>query len=157
MSKISNVHVNISTVLKDIKTSGTDGGTFTAGSFVTRTLNTQEGDMSFCVLNSNQFTLVPGIYSIIAWAGGNDCNEHRAKIRNITDSTDAILGTTEVASTVSNSMTKSECVGLISITSSKTFELQHRCSSTTATIGFGDATGFGESEVYAMVEITKIG
>src|SRR5690606_21247003 len=50
--------------LKDVKPSGTAGGTFTSGSWQTRDLNTIEGDSSFVSLASNQFTLQPGTYHI---------------------------------------------------------------------------------------------
>ena len=142
--------------IKDVNASGTNGGTFTSGSYQTRILNTLSGDTSFVSLSSNQFTLQPGTYKIRASAPATGCFEHRAKLRNITDSTDAIIGSAELSATTSLHMIRSVVTDIISITSAKVFELQHRCTTTQNTTGFGDAAGFGDSEVYAIVEIEKV-
>lgn len=44
----------------------------------------------------------------------------------------------------------------IILTSTKVFEIQHRCESTRANDGFGLATGFGGTEVYTIVAISRI-
>lgn len=138
--------------LKDVKASGTNGGTFTAGSYQTRVLNTLEGDTEFVSLSSNQFTLQEGKYKIAAKAECKDVSRNKLKIQNITDGTEAILGLTSFA----GSTTVSELVGEIEITSSKTFELQHRCNTTRATDGLGSAASWGDDEVYAYISITKL-
>lgn len=140
--------------LKDVKPSGTGGGTFTAGSWQTRTLNTVEGDSSIVSLNANQFTLGPGKYEIEATAPAYNVNFHKAKIRNITDSTDSIIGMSQYVANGAADTGESFISGVINITSSKTFELQHRCS-TTATDGFGRAVTFGDNEVYTQLKIVK--
>ena len=153
------------TYLKDVKTSGTAGGPATSGPYQTRVLNTQEGDTGFCSLSSNQFTLQPGTYEIEATApahsgatGGN-VGHHRIKIYNITDSSDAILGSGAYVSTptVSNQVTTHTFLyGRIIVTGVKTFELQHKVQTTYATNGFGVGASFGDSEVYSIVKIDKI-
>lgn len=151
------------TYLKDVKSSGTAGGTATSGSYQTRTLNTQEGDTGFCSLSSNQFTLQPGTYEIEAYApayGSNnaDTGGHKIKIRNITDSTDSIIGSQITPDSTTNTSTSSFSLlkGRLTITSSKVFELQHRVTVTKATDGFGAAVTFGDSEIYSTVKIDKI-
>lgn len=152
----ANVYRPRTAYIKDTKSSGTAGGTFTSGSYQTRDLNTISGDESFVSVSSNQFTLDPGTYQIEASAPASVVTEHRIKLRNTTDSTDEILGTNEYTDTDEAMATRSHLSGEISISSQKTFEIQHRCSATRATQGFGWPLSYGEDEVYTQVKITKI-
>jgi C1q domain len=143
--------------LKDVKSSGTTGGGFTSGSYQTRVLNTTEGDSSFVSLSANQFTLQPGTYQIEASVPAYFVNFHKAKLRNITDSTDAIIGSSEYTENSAGAgNTRSFISGTISISSAKTFEIQHRCGTTNASNGFGVASTFGDNEVYTQVKIEKV-
>lgn len=146
--------------LSDVKASGTQGGTATSGSYQTRTLNTLSDPTGIVTsLASNQFTLSAGTYYIEASAPHYGLNsQHRTKIRNVTDSIDAILGSNEYPSNSASVgvQTRSIVVGTIEITSSKVFELQHRVGITQATNGFGVSCAFGDNEVYSIVKIQKI-
>lgn len=144
--------------LKDVKTSGTAGGTFTSGAWQTRTLNTVEGDTSILSLSANQFTLGPGRYEVEASAPAFFCNKHQAKLRSITNSLDVILGTSEQAEAVStgNDVTRSMVSAVVVITAPTVFELQHRCTTTRASDGFGLSANFGVSEVYSILKIKKV-
>ena len=142
-------------ILQDQKSSGTNGGTFTNGDWRTRDLNTEVADThNICTLSSNQFTLGAGTYRIEAYAMvyGN-VDRHRLRIRNITDSTDAILGYNAYITTTNTN--KAVLVGQITIAATKTFELQHRSTNTVSTNGFGIATSLG-TEIYAEVEIKRL-
>lgn len=147
--------------LSDQKASGTQGGSSVAGT-QTRTLNTIVDSTGIVgSLSSNQFTLPAGTYKIDASCPAYYVARHRARIRNITDGTTALLGTSEYAlsnGTGNNDapQTRSFISGEIVITSSKTFELQHYTQNSTATTGLGAASSSGENEVYATVTITKI-
>ena len=145
--------------LKDVKTSGTAGGTFTSGSYQTRTLNTTEGDFGlFGTLSSNQFSLSAGTYEIEASAPGFAVDAHKAIIYNITDAATELLGTSEFADNAGATAhsTISRISGEITITTNKTFEVRHRAQTTQATIGFGNASTFGDDELYSVVKIRKI-
>lgn len=153
--------------IKDAKSSGTFGGTFTSGAWQTRTLNTLSGDTSFIILSggttgtdgtATQFTLPSGKYRFKAIAPAFVVQSHKAKLRNITDSSDEILGSSEECDSAGATahVTSSIVEGEINISETKTFELQHRCSTTGATSGFGRAVNFGVDEVYAQIEITKL-
>lgn len=147
--------------LKELQASGTAGhagATFTSGSFATRFLNTSSGDLSFVSLSSNQFTLQPGTYHIEASSPAFFCDQHVTKLRNITDSTDTIIGSVEMAAVnpQNTSTSRSEINDVFSITSAKVFEIQHRCTTTRATNGFGIASSFSVSNVYTQVRITKV-
>ena len=127
--------------LKDVKASGTAGGTFTAGAWQTRTLNTVEGDASIVSLSANQFTLAAGKYEIEASAPAGMVGGHILKLRNITDSTDVLAGTVEYTSqNAYYAVTQSKVEGVLNLTSSKTLEIQHRCDVTRASDGFGAAS-----------------
>jgi len=154
---------NFSSVfLKDIKPAGTAGGTFSGGAWQTRVLNTIENAMSYSWISlaSNQFTLQPGTYEIEASAPAQGVNQHQAKIRNITDGTDAIIGTSEYTTNANTGYvpTRSLVHGSITITSAKVFELQHRANSSYSANGFGEPSGMvtGLSEVYSIIKIRKL-
>lgn len=141
--------------LKDVKSANTAGGTATSGSFATRTLNTVEGDTDIVSLSSNQFMLQPGKYKIKASVPGYGVGRHKAKLRNITDSTDQIIGSSGHENTT-NTNSYSFVEGVVIITSAKTFEIQHRVAVTNADDGFGLESNFGVNEVYTIVEIHKL-
>lgn len=135
-------------------TGGFPGGTFTAGSYVKRTLNTEVDADGIVTLASSVFTLEAGTYYISASAPAFAVNSHKAKIRNTTDGTDALIGTVQHAG--SEDTTRSLVNGQITIASQKSFELQHRCETTRNTDGLGPHSSFGDVEVYSVVEIWRI-
>jgi len=143
-------------VFADEKTSGTQGGTATSGAYRTRDLNTSRGNsISGCSLASNQITLPAGTFYISASAPANNgVNGHQTRLQNITDSTTAIFGhNTKNPDYVSTSST---IQGVITIASSKVFELQHRVTTTYSADGFGTALSFN-TEVYSQITIMKVG
>lgn len=144
-------------ILRDEKAQNTAGGTFTSGAWQTRTLNTESTDTGGnCSLASNQFTLDAGTYVIDAQAPASEVGPHQTRLQNITDGTTTITGTTALAnSAASYSHAPSTLQGVFTIASSKAFELQHRCTSTKATSGFGLAANL-TTEVYATVKLMKI-
>lgn len=143
--------------LSDVKASGTSGGTATSGSYQTRTLNTLSDPTGIVTsLASNQFTLPAGEYYIEASAPSFNCEMNKIRIQNTTDSTTPLLGVPSYSRVTTNASTPAFLSGSIVITSTKTFELQHRVGSTQATTGFGLAASFGDNEVYAIVKITKV-
>lgn len=144
--------------LSDTKSAGTAGGTFGSGSWQTRTLNTEDSDASGIVTPSaNQFTLQAGTYRIRASAPGFGVELHKAKLRNVTDSVDTLIGTSERSGYGDSTQTFSIIEGEFTIAGTKTFEVQHQCSSSLVTNGFGYPSNFGVSEVYTIVEIWKVG
>ena len=129
-------------ILRDQKTTGTNGGTFTAGD--------TGGIVS---LVANQFTLQAGEYLIRASAEANNVANHQLRLRNITDATTDLVGHTCLAS--GTLATAALLIGYINISAQKTFELQHYCAVTNADDGFGQALTV-TTEIYATVEITQL-
>lgn len=143
--------------LSDVKPSGTAGGTFTAGAWQTRTLNTEDSDTGgHCTLSANQFTLEAGTYRILAAAPAYAATLHKTQLYNVTDASVEILGTSSHSSSSAGGTSTSTVTGEFTIASTKTFELQHRNSVTRSSDGFGIASNFSVSEVYAVVELWKV-
>ncbi len=143
-------------LIRDEKSSGTAGGTFTLGDWRTRDLNTIVQDETGNVtLSSNQFTLPAGTYRFLAVAPARIVNVHKLRLQNTTDATTVEEGVNTIAHVADSGTTNAWVTREFTITASKTFELQHRSTATQATDGFGVATSFGV-EVYATIELVKV-
>lgn len=140
-------------ILKDVKSVGTNGGTFTKNAWRTRNLNTLEGIVDFVTLEDDQFTLTEGKYSITARTPAFDVRNHQTRLKNITDDTE-VVGSCSYSWKGSSSL--SEISTVIEITEPKTYEIQHICSDTNNSSGFGLASGFDTEEVYTRVTIQKL-
>jgi hypothetical protein len=149
--------LNNSVILLDVKAQNTNGGTATSGDWRTRDLNTKSWDPnSYCTLSANQFTLVSGTWEILASAPGENCDSHQIRLQNITDTATVLTGSSEFTNNANADIqTRSEISGAFTIAASKTFQIQHRVSLTTATYGFGVAANFG-SEIYTIVHLRKV-
>lgn len=147
-------------IISDTKTTGTNAGAATRNTWVTRTLNTLDstGGTSDVSLASNQFTLVPGKYSIFAMVPAYKITSHQARLYNVTDSVVAKYG--QSAASVNNSSTHSVIFHVVNILSSKSYRIDHNTNNTGSALStdFGAATGFaGNSEIYTQVVITRLG
>jgi hypothetical protein len=147
-------------ILRDEKASGSSGGTFTSGAWRTRTLNTEVRDINGdCTLSSDQFTLAAGTYYIYASAPGYSVNRHQARLYNVTDSAMVADGegkaTDSLVTGGGATQTDSEIWVVLTTDGTKTYRLEHRCESTSATFGFGIDNTFGEQVVYSVVLIWK--
>jgi hypothetical protein len=150
------VPVPLTAYLKDVKPSGTAGGTFTSGAWQTRTLNTVEGDGSIVSLSGSQFQLGPGKYEIEASAPGYAVTRHQIKLFNISTSSDVTLGNLGRSADIS-SQTLSLLFTNATLSSTTVFEIQHRCETTRLTDGFGNASIIGSDTAFTQVKITKVG
>ena len=141
--------------IRDEKSSGTAGGTFTLGAWRTRDLNTEVADTgNNATISANQITLAAGTYRFSAQAPAYVINAHQCKLINITD-TISYLGTSSFTNSGgANDVTNSFVHGRFTISTSKVFELQHQSQSTQASVGFGDACSMG-GEVYSEIEFWK--
>ena len=143
--------------IQDQKANNTHGGTFTSGAWQTRTLNTVLTNEISGSLASNQFMLPAGTYYIEASAPGMQVSTHKIRLQNISDGTTTFVGTSEYSNNfASYTQSRSYVAGKFNIASTKTFEIQHRCSTTQNTHGFGQASNFGVNEVYTDVKIWKV-
>jgi len=147
--------------LKDLQTSATAGGTSSSNTVHTRTLNTIEGDSSFVTISSNQFTLGAGQYIIEGKCPGFKTGQQQAFIYNTTDSTYDIDGESSYTSPGDSTEYTALVSGVLTITSSKTYELRHWVDTGLATNGLGVFSDTHSSnpqsqEVFSVVKITKL-
>ena len=150
--------------IQDQKPQGTHGGTFTAGAWQTRDLNTVlTNTITGASLAANQITLPAGTYYVEASAPGFYCRSHQTKLRRITETaSDILIGSSmyvfEDSSNSARAMvvTLSKINGIINSSAEAGFELQHRCEQTRTSNGFGRAGDF-TTEVYSDIRIWRIG
>jgi hypothetical protein len=146
-------------IIADEKADGTAGGTFTSGAWQTRVLNTIVADPISIVssLSSNQFTLAAGTYLIKAICPAFACEEHQARIYDVTNATVIDYGTVMFCHVNNFGFNLASVSGLVTISASTTYRIEHRCNVTRSTDGFGRATPWTENvEVYSTVEIYKL-
>jgi hypothetical protein len=143
--------------IKDIKSAGTHGGTFTNGAWRTRDLTLIETDDTGVVtLVANQFTLPAGTYVCDISVPAVNTDRHKSRLQNVTDATTTLLGSSTDCGSNDNDESSSFIKGKFTIAISKTFEVQHRCQTTAATFGFGVASNFAVSEVYTQIKLLRI-
>jgi len=140
---------------REQQSSGVDGGTFTSGSWVTRTLNNMDSNIG-AVLSGNQFTLPKGKYSINASAPAYMVDKHQIQLFNVDSGVVSILGTTETSVNGAYAQNRSFISGVIDIINPTTFEIQHRCETTVANNGLGIGVSWGDN-VFTIVEIERLG
>jgi len=132
--------------------SGVQGGTFTAGSYQTRPLNTIVLDTrGIATLVSNQITLPAGTFEYHGWGAINACNYQQARLFRLTDSTPFYS-----MSSFSAGGDFTVIDGRFTNSGPSVFEFQHRCSATRATDGLGAGGGFGNTEIYSHIEFRKV-
>ncbi len=146
-------------IIADVKAYNAGGGTFTAGAWRTRDLNTELDDPSNIVtIASNQFTLQAGTYLVEWSAPAYIAGRHSSRLQNITDSTTDAEGTAEYTADEDDVSTMSRGVKVITVASAKAFEIQHYASLTSGTFGLGvNSNVVGQNSVYTLVKIHKIG
>jgi len=142
------------TYIRDEKVSGVAGGTFTAGSWQTRDLNTVVNDAIGSSLSASSVVSLPsGTYRFCGRSPAYGVNAHKVRLANISDSV-YFYGTSAYADNAANGFSYSTVSGKFTITSTTNFELQHKCDTTVVSVGFGVQTSLA-AEVYAELEFWR--
>ncbi len=144
-------------LLADRKPQGTPGGTFTAGSWVVRDLNTIVfGGDNIAGLSSNEVTLLDSDYLIFGYAVANFVNRHQTRIFNKTTGQPLVSGSTVNSSTnggVSNSLFS---LFFPAPGAQQVIRIEHQCNTTKTDNGFGDV-GFGtQDEQYSVMWLFRV-
>lgn len=147
-------------LIRDEKPTTTHGGSFTSGDWRKRdlTASTLVDPGGHASVASNQITLTGGIYRCHAWAGAYGTKLHQIRLRDTTNVLTLAVGTSGWAfgeADHDGPSAPSHLSGRFTLAGSTVIELQHRCSQTNNTDGFGRANGFGEVEVYSEAEFWK--
>jgi hypothetical protein len=147
-------------ILQEQQASGTDGGAFTAGSWVTRVLNTEVTDSDGIVtLAANEFILDVGTWLIEWSAPAVGVDGHTTRLYNVTDSALVGDGSAAWSDTTSSNITYS--TGKVHFNNlslgPRTLRIEHQCGTSNAgTEGLGKALSLG-IETYTTVTINKEG
>lgn len=135
---VSNQGLKIAT-FRDQKAASTDGGTFTSGAWQVRDItNIDQGPVTTGVtLSSNQLTFPAGTYYLrAALPAFNIPNRHMARLYDTTGSVSVINGQS-CSSEGSGPFTYAFLEGIFTLSVQSVLEVQHRCQTTVATIGYG--------------------
>lgn len=152
-----NSNINPVAVIVDEKSASTHGGTFTSGAWRHRDLNTEVFDPDGIVtIASNQFTLGAGTYIIEFEAPAYNCNRHKARLYDVTGSAVIEYGATAYSNTGGPDQTISKGYARVVITANNTYKIEHRCTNSSSTYGFGVGSEYGVPERYTMVKIQKV-
>ena len=150
-------------VICDEKTYLVAGGAFTSGAWQTRDLNKEIFDPSGIVsISSNKFTLGAGNYFIKWSAPATQVDLHLSRLYDVTNTAVVEYGSSENAEStmsgypVEDNKVSTKSFGFARVTPSGSTEyrIEHRCSSTRADWGFGNASDM-EVNKYTIVEIYK--
>ena len=142
-------------LLSDVKSEGTNGGTFTSGSWQVRDLNTEVDPDGIVTLSNNIFVLTAGTYFIRFHASARKVDKHKCVLYK-ESGTQTILayGSSEDANSSDNTQSRSVGVYRGTIAANTNIQLRHICGTSRSNDGFGHQQGNG-NEVYAIVEIFK--
>ncbi len=143
--------------------SSSNGGTFNAGAWRNRPLNTLHylrNSPSWIVFNGglNRFNITPGTYYVEASAPAFQVDRHQTRLRDNTGTATLVVGSNETADSGAV-QTRSFLKGVFTLGASSLVQLQHRCETTQANSGFGRGSFWPndvEVEIFAMCRIVKL-
>ena len=141
-------------LLMDVKDYNVDGGSSTADTWMTRTLNIEDiNDISGASLSS-------GTYVLRATCPGYKTIHSQIRLYNYSDSAVVENGCTSWNNNEYIQL-RSELIAIFTIASSKTFEIQHIVDSSQATYGLGCSSeglisGHTADGIFTMVLIEKL-
>ena len=151
-------------ILQNRQTSGTDGGSVTAGAWYDYPLNVEYEDADGIVDFSSPptFSLDAGTYRIKALVLLYNCNGGKIQLYNV-DTTSIqqninskdMVGSVCDSGSTSNDSTVSNILGTFTISTTTAFKIRFRTGLNKPN-GLGAANNFGVDEVYGQVEIAKV-
>ena len=145
-------------IFNETQAASTSGGTFTAGSYVKRVLNTTLiNTISGCSIASSVITLPAGTYNVYGFAPGYKVAVHKLRVQNTTAGTTIAQGVNAYSASGGDyAQTHSFVNTTFTLTGSTNIELQHRAQTTQATNGLGVDGGATGDEIYAQIVLTKV-
>lgn len=151
-SSVARVH---KWILRDEKPVGSNGGTFVADAWQTRSFNTIAGSESDKVMlqAGGNLSLAPGEYELHVKASVKKAGSNQLRLHNVT--LDSTVAYGMVFQQSSEDTVTAELSSLFSVAGDapQVFQIQHKGSQTQPNDGFGEAAGFG-AEVFAELSIS---
>jgi hypothetical protein len=137
---------------------GTDGGTYsTALVWQTRPLSSIVDNGTGITLSSNQITIPAGKWYLTGWFSFFRTDQSRLRLQNITDATTEAKGPGGYSAAGDETSPNLNISAYIDLASTKTFEIQHFGRRAETSSAFGVSVSEGGTEVWANVNIFKVG
>ena len=142
-------------IIQEQQPQGQNGGSFVAGAWRTRNLNTIISNSIGATLASSQITLPAGGYEVHGHGTVRQVGDHQMRVRDVTNA--VTLGTGISIPQTNNSTAPNSVLATFSLTASAAIELQHYCDDGRSDgSGFGRAISSGGPEVYSQITIKKV-
>lgn len=140
---------------RDKKTQGTQGGTFTSGAWRTRDINEEQSDVKgICSVGSNQITLDAGTYRALIRCPAFDVDRNQARLYDNTGTAVLLLGSSQYYDKDNQGYGCSLIIGRFTLSETSVLEVQHRCDTTRADLGFGVYANYTD-EIYTIAEFWR--
>lgn len=145
--------------VQDVKPANTGGGTFTAGAWRTRALNTVvTNNIAGASLNaSNQAILPAGTYMCIAWAPATAVDHHMLRLQVVSPVAMALgYGSGVFANNAASVANMAMMSFHFTLDEQSTVELQHACTATFIDAGFGWVSSVNTTGALSDLKIWKL-
>lgn len=143
--------------VSDVKAYNTHGGTFTAGAWRTRDINTEDNDDGgICSISSNQITLQAGTYIVDVKAPSYQTDRSVLRLYNITASAELIRGQVGRSATSDTTQVIDTLNGQFTLSKTSVLEVQHRATSTSVGYGFGVGNNWSHPDVFTVAQFWKV-
>jgi hypothetical protein len=140
-------------IFNETQAANTSGGAATTGSFIKRTLNTTVvNTITSCTLTSSVISLPAGTYNILCIAPFVNTWRTKLKLRNTTDSTDALIGQSQR----SDGGSAAYIQGQFTSVGTKNYEVQYRVEQNSGSLALGYEDNFGVVEIFTVIQIEKV-
>lgn len=144
--------------VRDEKSNTTSPQALTAGTYVTRDLNTvDENSITGASLASNIITLPAGTYDVDGFAPSYKCNGSKCRLLNITAGSNVVISANSYSH--SSYFTQAEChiKGRFTLSVSSTLRLDHIVNTASnGGVAVGGISGNSFVEIYTQLEFRKV-
>lgn len=141
--------------VRDKKVQNTAGGTFTQDAWRTRDINDEQADPdNICVIATNQITLLAGSYRAHIAMTRNRVDQAQGRLYDITGSAVLLLGLSQEDTGGFDANFTDIISGRFTLSEESALEIQHYCSVTCETDGFG-RPGNITDEIYLIAEFWR--
>ena len=147
---------SLGALLTDVKATTVDGGSASAASWNTRTLNAEIDVNAIVTLSSNQFTPIAGTYIIYVVAPAKDVDLHKLRLYNVTQASTVIVGVIANAVNGDGLASVATLMHIFTADGADAYRIDHYTTTAQASDGLGEAQGDGLDEVYTQVLLIKI-
>lgn len=148
-------------MLQQTMAAGNNGGGMSpVETWIKRDLNSKQGDMSLADLSSGVITPANGVYIVYGWATIYQCIRNVTRLRNVTQNTTVVHGSSEYAGYGHSVTIKSIIAGIITANGTDEYEFQHMSTDNFGSPAQGVEVGGAldnEIEVYAALLLARIG